>query len=314
MISKHWVPVVLALLIGPQIQHAALANPPAGTAERQLDRSASDPDLYSASLDTEVTYDDLLARHLDGGYDPLAYQQFESALAAYGSWIDDSSFGRVWSPARAIVGDDFSPYFTNGHWVLTEYGWTWESGWDWGWAPFHYGRWIVRGDDQWFWVPGTIWAPAWVAWRNGRSYAAWAPLPPRGVPLARPIGRRSPWRMARNRRLDTAAVEYVAPRDIPALFGRTTAVSNTRTLVMNDVSARVTVGPDASTCGKGRRLDPLPLATAAPHSVPRLTIVPHPGPTTAALPWVVAGVREQAPIVPWGASDHADSVRQARSM
>jgi hypothetical protein len=30
----------------------------------------------------------------------------------------------------------------------------------------------------WFWVPGNIWGPAWVSWRNGGAYIGWAPLPP----------------------------------------------------------------------------------------------------------------------------------------
>jgi hypothetical protein len=30
----------------------------------------------------------------------------------------------------------------------------------------------------WVWVPGTEWAPAWVAWRYTDDYVGWAPLPP----------------------------------------------------------------------------------------------------------------------------------------
>jgi hypothetical protein len=31
------------------------------------------------------------------------------------------------------------------------------------------------------WIPGYEWAPAWVSWRYGPSYVAWAPLGPAGV-------------------------------------------------------------------------------------------------------------------------------------
>src|SRR3990170_33610 len=31
---------------------------------------------------------------------------------------------------------------------------------------------------NWFWVPGSRWAPAWVSWRSSNDYLAWAPLPP----------------------------------------------------------------------------------------------------------------------------------------
>ncbi len=34
----------------------------------------------------------------------------------------------------------------------------------------------------WVWVPGNVWAPAWVSWRTANSYVGWAPLPP-GVSL-----------------------------------------------------------------------------------------------------------------------------------
>ena len=99
----------------------------------------------------------------DDGYDPNAYQSFEDTLSPYGAWVDDVSYGRVWIPAVALVGANFLPYFTAGHFVLSEYGWTWVSDYPWGWAPFHYGRWIVLAGYGWCWVPGTLWKPSWVS-------------------------------------------------------------------------------------------------------------------------------------------------------
>jgi hypothetical protein len=30
----------------------------------------------------------------------------------------------------------------------------------------------------WVWVPGRVWAPAWVDWRENDEYIAWTPIPP----------------------------------------------------------------------------------------------------------------------------------------
>ena len=43
----------------------------------------------------------------DDGYDPNAYQQFESTLSPYGSWQDVPSYGHVWVPSTTAVGYDF---------------------------------------------------------------------------------------------------------------------------------------------------------------------------------------------------------------
>jgi hypothetical protein len=100
---------------------------------------------------------------------------FENELAAHGRWIDTPEYGRVWVPD---VDEDFQPYATNGHWVVTNYGNTWVSDYSWGWAPFHYGRWYRDSNFGWAWVPGRVWGPAWVSWRSGDGYYGWAPLGP----------------------------------------------------------------------------------------------------------------------------------------
>ena len=63
---------------------------------------------------------------------------------------------------------------------IHNYGWTWASDYNWGWAPFHYGRWLYDDAYGWMWVPGYEWAPAWVSWRNGGGCYGWAPLGPGG--------------------------------------------------------------------------------------------------------------------------------------
>ncbi|NIM89471.1 MAG: hypothetical protein GTO17_00810 [Candidatus Aminicenantes bacterium] len=100
---------------------------------------------------------------------------FYDYLSPYGSWIYYSPYGYVWTPYSPGYG--WRPY-TRGHWVWTDYGWTWISDLRWGWACFHYGRWAWDRGLGWFWVPGTTWGPAWVTWRWSNTYIGWAPLPP----------------------------------------------------------------------------------------------------------------------------------------
>ena len=61
---------------------------------------------------------------------------------------------------------------------MTEYGWTWASDYDWGWAPFHYGRWDFDNSYGWFWVPDNQWGPSWVTWRRASGYYGWTPMRP----------------------------------------------------------------------------------------------------------------------------------------
>lgn len=105
----------------------------------------------------------------------VSYQTFYDDLSPYGQWINDPEYGYVWVPN---VDDDFRPYFTSGYWVMTEFGNTWVSDYPWGWACFHYGRWIYNDFYGWIWMPGYEWGPGWVAWRWGSGLCGWAPLYP----------------------------------------------------------------------------------------------------------------------------------------
>jgi len=131
-----------------------------------------------------------------GGYDQYGeYDQdglnFRSTLSPYGEWISVQGIGQVWHPFERTVGSDFQPYATAGHWVYTDYGWTWQSDYPWGWAPFHYGRWVYRPRLGWLWRPGREWAPAWVEWRQGAGYVGWAPMHAEGVEWVEPMNRPS---------------------------------------------------------------------------------------------------------------------------
>ena len=100
---------------------------------------------------------------------------FYDQLSPYGRWFQLDEYGWVWTPYGVSYG--WRPY-TDGYWVWTDWGWTWVSQWTWGWAPFHYGRWHHHAMHGWVWTPGTVWGPAWVAWRHRPGWIGWAPLPP----------------------------------------------------------------------------------------------------------------------------------------
>jgi len=114
-----------------------------------------------------------------------------SDLDDYGSWTEVHEYGTVWFPSR--IATDWAPY-RYGHWIWQEpWGWTWVDDAPWGFAPFHYGRWVYVG-DRWGWLPGPIgvrpvYAPALVAFYGGHNWGVgiggapvgWFPLGPREV-------------------------------------------------------------------------------------------------------------------------------------
>lgn len=168
---------------------------------------------------------------------------FEPTLSPYGTWTEDPTYGRVWMPAPEVVGDSFVPYASNGHWVESEFGWTWVSGWDWGWAPFHYGRWAhLGGNGPWCWVPGTTWSPGWVAWRSGGGYAGWAALAPRKATLD-PASWRTSWVFVRDIDLGQPYPLYQAGTRAPDLYRQTAPVRDTRVVNVGPRQVWVNPGP-----------------------------------------------------------------------
>jgi hypothetical protein len=112
--------------------------------------------------------------------DPSALSDFHDTLEPYGEWVDDPTYGTIWVPSESVVGSDFAPYQTAGHWVYDD-DYTWVSDYDWGWAPYHYGRWVYASSRGWGWIPGRRYAGAWVSWRYGYgdwAYVGWGPMAP----------------------------------------------------------------------------------------------------------------------------------------
>ena len=108
--------------------------------------------------------------------DNQAREDFGEALNPYGDWLSTDNYGEVWRPNTSQTVD-WSPY-TVGQWNYTELGWHFTSPEPWGWACYHYGRWVRYRTLGWCWVPGREWAPAWVSWRTSSNHIGWSPLPP----------------------------------------------------------------------------------------------------------------------------------------
>ena len=90
----------------------------------------------------------------------------------------------VWKPSPTLAvystpGETqvYTPY-TNGQWVNTDAGWYFKAPTPYEETVSHYGRWVNSPTAGWLWVPGRVWAPAWVDWRQNDEYVSWAPLPP----------------------------------------------------------------------------------------------------------------------------------------
>lgn len=111
-------------------------------------------------------------------------------LERYGRWDRHPEYGNLWYPHS--VGAGWAPY-RDGHWAwVAPWGWTWVDDAPWGFAPFHYGRW-VHWHGRWGWAPGgyvarPAYAPALVAWLGGGNVSVgisiggptvgWVPLAP----------------------------------------------------------------------------------------------------------------------------------------
>mgnify|MGYP001428883010 CR=1 FL=1 len=159
------------------------APPPAPPGEATGDDSAYASGEYALGEDPDSYADN----------DPSALTDFRQPLEPYGTWVDDPKYGTVWVPSPGVVGADFVPYSTAGHWTYDN-DYVWVSDYEWGWAPFHYGRWVWVDGRGWVWIPGRVYRGAWVAWGvdDGYGYVGWYPMAPSylwwgGVAVAYPV-------------------------------------------------------------------------------------------------------------------------------
>ena len=149
--------------------------------EGQQARFADGTNTADAQLHSAPSPDDFdqWARNRDERFDHSASSRYVSPdvvgyedLDEYGTWRDTGEYGNVWVPRD--VGAGWAPY-RDGHWVWVDpWGWTWVDDEPWGYAPFHYGRWVYY-DNFWGWAPGPVYvrpyyAPALVAWFGGPGW------------------------------------------------------------------------------------------------------------------------------------------------
>lgn len=181
------------------------------------------------------------ARYVSPGV--IGYEDLDD----YGTWRVYDAYGPVWVPARVVPG--WAPY-RFGHWEwIYPWGWTWIDDAPWGFAPFHYGRWLYSRWG-WAWVPGPIrirpyYAPALVAWIGGHHWGVglsfgssigWLPLGPREVYV--------PWYRASRR--------YWSNVNVSNTYIRNTNITNIYNTYNN---YNIHKGKDCSGgCGNGRTI------------------------------------------------------------
>jgi hypothetical protein len=98
---------------------------------------------------------------------------YAAELDDHGSWrYEDECEAHVWVPR---VSSDWRPYHA-GFWTRSAGRMTWVSHDPFGWVTHHYGRWGWSSRYGWYWIPGRVYSPAWVAWTSYDDYLGWCPL------------------------------------------------------------------------------------------------------------------------------------------
>lgn len=147
-------------------------------------------DARGVSDDFEVWVagrEDFIARRLTSAsfgkyYDDDIYGAEE--LDDYGEWMNTPEYGYVWRPNRIATAQysDWSPYRYGSWRFMRPYGWVWVNDEPWGWATYHYGRWVYHRGN-WVWAPygyyrpnRSWWWPAYVSITIVNDNVCWYPL------------------------------------------------------------------------------------------------------------------------------------------
>ncbi|PWT89693.1 MAG: hypothetical protein C5B54_08520 [Acidobacteria bacterium] len=115
------------------------------------------------------------------GPNDYGQNNFDAVLDQYGQWVNVSPFGRCWRPNAPA---NWRP-FSDGHWVTTANGQTWEGNEPWAEATYHYGNWVWTREYGWVWIPGNQYSPGNVSWSYGQDSIGWMPTPPYGYDYSR---------------------------------------------------------------------------------------------------------------------------------
>ncbi len=113
---------------------------------------------------------------ISGANGTMDLNWLQNEMTNWGEWGRVEPWGPVWRPRNTPSW--WQPY-TRGHWAWCYPGGVvWQGDESWSWLTDHYGRWNFDQQDGWYWIPDTVWAPAWVCWAGCGEYVGWAPLPP----------------------------------------------------------------------------------------------------------------------------------------
>lgn len=240
-------------------------------------------------------------------------------LDGYGSWSQTPEYGPVWYPANVAPG--WVPYST-GRWIwVSPWGWTWVDTYPWGFAPFHYGRWVFFG-GRWGWIPGPpalvpVYSPALVAFVGGPNFtaggivlSAWFPLGP-GEPFY-------PWYHC--------TPEYFTQVNITNIRNVTVNRDNYYAYYHNRqnfenvrfVNRRLaTVAIRQSEFTSGRAITPQTVIRPTPQQLQHVQVIPHPfvAPSVHNLvphPVTGVGVPSHRPLIQTASAAHATQTAPQR--
>lgn len=227
-------------------------------------RAANDADSFDTFTATRDSTSDTLSASSRVSPEVTGAEDLNN----YGSWQNLPTIGDVWVPP---VEADWAPY-SNGDWSYVDpWGWTWVDSAPWGFAPFHYGRWIFAR-NRWMWVPDSrtapvVYAPALVAFYGGGASGtvSWYALGPREQWIP-------PWRS-----VDIGALGL--PTSLPVKYSTSmnrNAPGAIRTLSQIDFVGAARVRPGVALSTEGDPQGAAPSLAPVRDSVLAGTIRPHP--------------------------------------
>jgi len=65
--------------------------------------------------------------------------------------------------------------YSHGRWTMAQGQLFWVPFETWGWVPYHLGIWVWNEKKGWLWIPGSVFAPAWVEWMCSAGSFCWRP-------------------------------------------------------------------------------------------------------------------------------------------
>jgi len=220
-------------------------------ADYQFQRSAYVPDTAFDLWNDEINanFDKL---HKGQSALPKPVQNLPGAVfyfaqnygSMYGEWLWDDLYGYVWRPYRNQMQYPWgwAPYYY-GRWSSYGGQMYWVAEEPWGWIPYHLGIWQWDAKLGWVWMPGSLFAPAWVSWEFFFGYCGWRPWglydwfdsfgtgfgywdggwsygtlgPYEGAPLPGPPGRPFLYNVPKNKLQQTDALTTTVPKEIKSI-------------------------------------------------------------------------------------------------